>query len=279
MPATALPADTIIVATDGGCIGNRGADPAGWAWYVDEDNHAYGHLPGSTNNIAELTAVHKVATMLPPEADLLLLVDSKYAIQCLTPKSEGGWVDGWIKRGWKKASGGPVLNREVIQPAYEALQARKARGGKTTFQWVKGHNGDAMNEAVDKLANKAARSPQVGPLAGPGWTRTLVDPPQLPAPELSSQPTLEGLLGIDPTDPADRLAAQLVGATEGMLDALIAQRHGHGLSVEDVAGKMGISPAAVQKIETGERDPHLSTLRRYAHAVGAELHIQVRPAR
>jgi ribonuclease HI len=270
--STALPADTIVVATDGGCIGNRGADPAGWAWYVDPDNHAYGHLPGSTNNIAELTAVHRVATMLPPEADLLLLVDSRYAIQCLTSKSEGGWVDGWIKRGWKKADGKPVLNREVIQPAYEALQART---GTTRFQWVKGHNGDAMNEAVDKLANKAARSPKVGPLAGPGWTRSGVAPLVLPEPE----PTLDVLLGIDPTDPSDQLAAQLVEATEGMIDALIAQRKAAGLKVRDVAERMGIGPAAVQKIETGERDPNLSTLRRYAHAVGAGLQIKVVPTR
>ncbi|XKH58490.1 helix-turn-helix domain-containing protein (plasmid) [Citricoccus nitrophenolicus] len=271
MPSPTLPSDTIVVATDGGCIGNRGADPAGWGWYVDEANHASGHLPASTNNIAELIAIHRAIEMLPDEADLLIRADSQYAMKCLTGKALGGWVDGWMARGWHKASGQPVSNLDVIRPAYEALQAKT---GRVVFEWVKGHNGDPLNEAVDRLANTAARNPSVGVLVGPGWTGFPDSAPALP----EATPTLEVLLGIDPDDPSHALAEQLVAATSDMLDSLIANRKASGLTLEGVASRMGVSKQAVARIEGGDRDPHLSTLRRYAHAVGSRLEITVIPA-
>lgn len=79
---------------------------------------------------------------------------------------------------------------------------------------------------------------------------------------------LQEMLGINLDDPNQRLARDLVEADEKMLDELVAIRQAH-LTQTDVGGKMGISQGAVARIESGERDPHLSTLRRYAFAVGA----------
>jgi len=50
---------------------------------------------------------------------------------------------------------------------------------------------------------------------------------------------------------------------------LVRARLRQGLTLETVAERMGITPdALVDQIERPESDPHLSTVRRYAMAVG-----------
>ncbi len=86
------------------------------------------------------------------------------------------------------------------------------------------------------------------------------------------------LLGVDRADPDFILAGRLVQEDEGLLDELIDMRHKRRLTQSEVGDRMGgIDQSAVARIESGERDPHLSTLRRYALAVGAEVRHSVRP--
>jgi len=80
---------------------------------------------------------------------------------------------------------------------------------------------------------------------------------------------LDEFLGIDLTNPSHRLARILADQDEELMDRLVALRKHSGKSQQDVADAMGVSQSAVARIESGERDPHLSTVRRYAHAVGA----------
>ncbi len=82
---------------------------------------------------------------------------------------------------------------------------------------------------------------------------------------------LDELLGIDLDNPSHRLARLLAEQDEALLDRLVALRKASDQSQQDVADAMGISQSAVARIESGERDPRLSTLRRYAHAVGASV--------
>lgn len=89
---------------------------------------------------------------------------------------------------------------------------------------------------------------------------------------------LDELLGIDADDPVQALADRLVRADDDLLDDLIAERIRRGLSQAQVGELMGgISQSAVARIESGERDPHLSTLRRYALAVAADVRHVVEP--
>ena len=83
--------------------------------------------------------------------------------------------------------------------------------------------------------------------------------------------TLPEALGIDPKQPEAELARRLVGADRDLLDDLVKVRIANSRSQTDVAELMGVSPSAVSRIESGVRDPHLSTLRRYAFAVGADV--------
>ena len=58
---------------------------------------------------------------------------------------------------------------------------------------------------------------------------------------------------------------------------LARHRRRAGLSQTDVAAHMGTSQSAVARLEAGPGDVRLSTLRRYAAALGHELQFGVRP--
>ncbi|MGA2521370.1 MAG: helix-turn-helix transcriptional regulator [Acidimicrobiales bacterium] len=54
-------------------------------------------------------------------------------------------------------------------------------------------------------------------------------------------------------------------------EALVARRRAVGLSQTQVAARMGTSQSAVARLEAGEGDVRLSTLERYAEAVGLAI--------
>lgn len=56
---------------------------------------------------------------------------------------------------------------------------------------------------------------------------------------------------------------------------LVRRRRDRGLTQQDVADLLGISQQAVQKLERYDSDPKMSTLARYANAVGALVSHQV----
>lgn len=64
-------------------------------------------------------------------------------------------------------------------------------------------------------------------------------------------------------------AKHLAKADYRLVAALVKVRKERGLSQQDVADRLGLTQQAVAKIERYDNDPKLSTLRRYAHAVGA----------
>lgn len=70
-------------------------------------------------------------------------------------------------------------------------------------------------------------------------------------------------------DEVEARAMVLAGEDRRMRKALVALRREAGLTQQDVADFMGITQQAVQKLERYDADPQLSTLRRYANAVGA----------
>jgi transcriptional regulator with XRE-family HTH domain len=67
-------------------------------------------------------------------------------------------------------------------------------------------------------------------------------------------------------DAASALVAELVAG-------LVARRRAAGLSQHDVAERMGTSQPAVARLEAGQVDARMSTVQRYAAAVGATLRL------
>jgi transcriptional regulator with XRE-family HTH domain len=70
-------------------------------------------------------------------------------------------------------------------------------------------------------------------------------------------------------------AEQLVESHYELMQSLIALRKKKGLSQETVGERMGISQPGVAAFEAMDSNPTLSSVRRYAHAVGARITHQV----
>jgi transcriptional regulator with XRE-family HTH domain len=83
-------------------------------------------------------------------------------------------------------------------------------------------------------------------------------------------PTDDGL----PRFPGLREAAE---RRRQIVDELVAARHEVGLSQTVVAARMGTSQSVVARLESGALDMRLSTLERYAAAVGHDLLVGLQP--
>lgn len=135
---------TIEIYTDGACRGNPG--PGGWGVLMIKGQHRktmHGGEHETTNNRMEMTAAIEALNALNSASAVTLNIDSKYVMDGLNE-----WLPNWKKRGWKTANKKPVKNQDLWQALDAAVQRHDIK-----WVWVKGHNGNAGNEAADDLAN------------------------------------------------------------------------------------------------------------------------------
>jgi ribonuclease HI len=155
----------IVMFTDGAAKGNPG--PGGWGAIVATPDGEVVELGGredhSTNNRMELTgAIRGLAEIEGRPGPVAIYTDSTYVIQGIRE-----WIWGWRKRGWRTATGGEVLNRDLWE-RLAALVDGRGRGG-IEWHYVRGHVGTPGNERVDAIADGLARREPItfyrGPLA------------------------------------------------------------------------------------------------------------------
>jgi len=142
---TPVPPDATVADTDGACRGNPG--PGGWAWAVPDGRWASGYDGATTNQRMEIMAAFDAVRSI--DGPVHVVSDSTYVVNCF----RDGWWKGWQQRGWKNSKKEPVANRDLWEPFIELALERGA-----TFDWVKGHSGDRMNDLVDRLAVAAAHA-------------------------------------------------------------------------------------------------------------------------
>jgi len=139
-----------IVYTDGSCLGNPGK--GGWGAILkwdDGETQIWGSSPSSTNNEMELSAAYFACLELIKnninEAEIY--TDSHYVKKGITE-----WIKKWRLNEYKTATKNPIKNQEL----WKLLDIEQS---KLNIEWkyVKAHNGDIMNEKVDKLAREAAK--------------------------------------------------------------------------------------------------------------------------
>ena len=153
-----MPANHVEIFTDGACSGNPG--PGGWGAILrcgDAVRELSGGEAQTTNNRMELTAAIEALAALKRPCRVELYSDSRYLVDAFNQH----WIDGWLKKGWKRGKNEPVKNVDL----WKRLLAAKAPH-EVTFIWVKGHDGHAQNERCDVLATTAADGP--GKIADPG---------------------------------------------------------------------------------------------------------------
>lgn len=138
--------------TDGACRGNPG--PGAWAYLIqdykgDIIKEDAGVSEQTTNNKMELGAIIEglkvLSKMATPMHSIYVYTDSKYAVDGMN-----SWVQGWKRRGWKKADKKVPENVDL----WKELDVL-ATESNIYFNWVKGHAGHPQNEYVDQLANTA----------------------------------------------------------------------------------------------------------------------------
>ena len=140
----------LVIYTDGACKGNPG--PGGWGWAVSPEGepNGSGGDPATTNQrmeiYAALDALRTYANLATDDGapmPITIVSDSTYVVNCFKDR----WWVKWQKNGWKNSKKEPVANDDLWRPLIELVQS-----GDVTFQWVKGHSGDPMNDRVDALA-------------------------------------------------------------------------------------------------------------------------------
>lgn len=140
----------VIIYTDGACSGNPGI--GGWGavlMYKNSEKRISGASGETTNNRMEITAVIEGLKMLKEPCEVEVYSDSAYTVNAFT----NGWVDEWIKNGFKKADGKPVLNEDLWRQLISLTEIHKVK-----FIKVKGHADNEYNNICDKLATEAIKN-------------------------------------------------------------------------------------------------------------------------
>lgn len=138
----------VDIFTDGACSGNPG--PGGWGAILRYGGHELelsGGEASTTNNRMELTAVIEALKKLNQKCDITIHTDSKYVADAFLQ----GWIWGWIKKGWRKADGKPVLNTDLWKTLLYEISKHEYK-----IIWIKGHAGHPENERCDILATSRA---------------------------------------------------------------------------------------------------------------------------
>ena len=139
----------IKVYTDGSCLENPGN--GGWAAIIIDDGkktQIKGSKKNTTNNQMELLAPIEALKKIPKGSEVQIFTDSKYVKSGITE-----WIHNWKKNGWKTADKQPVKNKEL----WEELHLLNNEF-EISWNWVKAHSLDELNNEVDLLARNAANS-------------------------------------------------------------------------------------------------------------------------
>lgn len=142
--------DDVILYTDGACSGNPG--DGGWGCvliYKDNKKELSGGQKDTTNNIMEMTAVIKGLEALKRPCNVNIYSDSSYVVNTF----EKGWLDNWMKNGWRTSDKKDVKNKDLWMKLYELSNIHNI-----TFNKVKGHSDDELNNRCDELARAAIKN-------------------------------------------------------------------------------------------------------------------------
>ena len=139
--------DIVTVFPDGACRGNPG--PGGWGVLISHDGvdkELFGSEAQTTNNRMELLAAIQGLRATDSGATVSVYTDSQYVRNGVTQ-----WMVNWKKNGWKTANKQEVKNKDL----WTELDIL-ANEFEISWNWVKAHSTDELNNEVDLIAREAA---------------------------------------------------------------------------------------------------------------------------
>ena len=137
----------IKIYTDGSCLENPGN--GGWAAIIIDEGkktQIKGSKKNTTNNQMELLAPIEALKKIPKGSEVQIFTDSKYVKSGITE-----WIHNWKKNGWKTVNKQEVKNKEL----WIELDLL-ANEFQISWDWVKAHSTDNLNNEVDLIAKEAA---------------------------------------------------------------------------------------------------------------------------
>jgi ribonuclease HI len=97
----------------------------------------------------EMTAVIKGLEALKRPCNVNIYSDSSYVVNTF----EKGWLENWMKNGWRTSDKKDVKNKDLWMKLYELSNIHNI-----TFNKVKGHSDDELNNRCDELARAAIKN-------------------------------------------------------------------------------------------------------------------------
>ena len=138
----------IKIYTDGSCLENPGN--GGWAAIIinnGQKTKIKGSKKNTTNNQMELLAPIEALKKIPKGSKVQIFTDSKYVKSGITE-----WIYNWKKNGWKTANKQEVKNKDL----WTELDIL-ANEFEISWNWVKAHSTNELNNEVDLIAKEAAK--------------------------------------------------------------------------------------------------------------------------
>ena len=135
----------VTIYTDGACSGNPGK--GGWGAiliYGNNKKEISGYSELTTNNKMELQAVIEALKLLKRQCEVDLYTDSVYVKDGITK-----WINNWKKNNWRTSKKDDVKNKELWVELDELTNKHNI-----SWNWVKGHADDELNNRVDELARQ-----------------------------------------------------------------------------------------------------------------------------
>jgi len=224
--------------------------------FLDNQQHELGgREANTTNNRMEMQAAIAALEFWQQHGQgksITLLTDSQYVIKGVTE-----WIRSWRRKGWKTASGQPVLNRDLWE-RLDALNAPAVR-----WQYVRGHAGEPGNERCDTIARGFAtgRSPKLDQLKLEILDRSSLVEPAIDSdldaldtttvsiaaiPETMSEPLLDTVaLSATDADSRNLRVGQLRNLIETLRIADEVADRGYLIASSELADLMDVNASAV----------------------------------
>jgi len=135
--------------TDGSCKVGEDA-PGGWGFSIRQPDgpplEGHGAATKTLAKIMEYTAVAEALEVLPAGAKATVFSDNQALVENCRRR-----LDGWRQGGWAKVDPSIV---EAVKRIDALIAAKKL---VLTWQWVRGHRGNAGNDRADELAAQGKR--------------------------------------------------------------------------------------------------------------------------